>query len=208
MSSIALSRTPNQGHDMQRHAPYAATFLALFSVLMMGVGAEVESNAIRRVVSKYQATPANGNLVKSEQIQQASQEIEIIRDRFLIFIIAGGAVAGAAAYICVRIIYTPKDDPHIRKVLMAAFALSLLTSLFITPTVVKYTFKIIAPEECAAVSFILSAASTTLWDIINILGKRYRKAAEQGGIAGMRNEYLSVTNVSNATVVQKPETEK
>lgn len=200
MTTIALSSTHTEGHEMQRHAPYLASILALFSVIMMSVGAEVERHAIQMVVKKTMAGP--------EQLQQSSQEIEIIRDRLLVFIIMGGAVAGAAAYICVRIIYADKDDARVRKMLSAGFALSLLTSLFITPYAVKYTFKSNAPEECAAMAFLISIGATFIWDIANKLYKRYSKAAEIGGIQGIIREHRGGNTEPQPTIPSVTEEKK
>lgn len=164
-----------------------AIIFTIFSSMMFSLGSEVEQQEISRVM-KHHMQSGHSQLTAAE----GNKEIEIIRDRFLVFIILGSSFAGAFCYIGLRLMYMwgtlkPVDRFNYLS-LGSGFFVSILTALFLSPGMIKLVLKNNGPEECAAFTFMFAAVSTTLWDIAMAIGKRWIMAAEKGGVSGLRAE--------------------
>lgn len=164
-----------------------AICFTVLSSLMFSFGSEVEQREITRVV-KHHMQSGPSQLSAAE----GNKEIEIIRDRFLIFIILGSGLAGASTYVGLRLMYmwgTLKTVERFHYLsLGSGFFVSILTALFLSPGMIKLVLKNNGPEEVAAFTFLFAAVSTTMWDIAMAIGKRWIMAAEKGGVSGLRAE--------------------
>lgn len=184
-----------------------AVFLGLFTVVMTGIGAELEYRAIKSVrhASTNQVHPRVGAVALSypaDDSKTLEQKIDIIRDQFKMFLIFGGAFGGAMVCVLIRLAFSIRgvqaavaagknsDTLVIPRALFAAyFTVSLLSSVFCTPLILKHQHWIACdPEECFGGSFLLAACVWVFWELAAILGDRMKTSMSRWGIWGTVRE--------------------
>lgn len=79
-----------------------AVCLGLFTVMMTGLGADLESRAIKSVLKSYSHGASYGQL----GTPALDDKIDIIRDQFRMFLIFGGAFGGAVVCVLLRLALT------------------------------------------------------------------------------------------------------
>lgn len=172
-----------EGFIEMTHTKAMAVCLGLFSLLMTGLGADMESRAIKAITSSHSgAYAATGD---------EEQKIEIVRDRFLMFLVGGGSFAGAVVCVVLRRVWAKAGSTDGTKEMMGAyFVVSMLSSLFCVPASLKYYFKSDSPETAFAVSFLGAGCVWVAWECLFAIGARLKKAAKERGILGVKDEIL------------------
>lgn len=116
-----------------------------------------------------------------EKVEQASKDVDVLRNSFLMLWVCGGIFPGAVVGVILR------------KATKAQIALdmgvSVCTALPVTPYLLR-RYTDCTPEECFLGGFILSVGAWALWQIILVLVARIISAADKRGIAGVKDEIL------------------
>lgn len=177
-----------------------AVCLGLFTVMMTGLGADLESRAIKSVLKSYSHGASYGQL----GTPALDDKIDIIRDQFRMFLIFGGAFGGAVVCVLLRLALTDPAKLKLTRTLLGAyFAVSLLSSIFCTPFLLKHYYTCQA-EECFAGSFLLAASVWGLWEIVFVIIARLKQAAVDRGWAGVVGEVKGNTATVTATPPASP----
>jgi len=176
-----------------------AVCVGLFSVMMTGIGAELEYETIKNIVKSHRHSfgPYMGQATTDDPALE--KKINIIRDQFRMFLIFGGAFGGSVVCVMLRIAFAmaAKQPVPNRFMLSAFFVVSLLSSIFCTPSLLKY-YHVFEAEECFSGPFILAAIVYVLWEIAFIIGNRIKQAAIDRGWAGVVGEIKGNTAVVTA----------
>ncbi len=197
-----------EGLNEMSSTKLAAVCLVLLSILMTGLGSEMEASAIKAVRQHtYAANPSPRGagyemMAEPAKADKTEEKIEIIRDRFLMFLIGGGAFGGAVVCVVIRRAWADNDKDKTRMMMGAYFSVSILTSVFVSPLAIK-KFLPPGPEECFAGAFALAFFAWLIYELLAIIGVRLKKAAEARGWLGVKDEILG-GNI--ATVTATPST--
>lgn len=199
-AAVVINHNMEGEKDMQ-HTKILAVALALFTLLMTSVGAELESRAIRAVRSSGEHSSHNYGATLTETKEEA--KIEIIRDRFTMFLIGGGSFGGAVVCVLLRRAWAKDVTERTRAMMATYFIVSLCSSVFCSPLMLKKYFSSEA-EEAFAYSFLLAVASWVFWECAFAIGSRMKKAAEERGWGGIKGELLGGNNATVTSVPTKP----
>lgn len=164
-----------------------AIFTALLSLCMISLGSDMERSAIARIIA--QAQPPTGPSTLVQHLDDAKEaQIGIIRNNFLMFVIAGGSFAGAITSMCLRWAYAKTNKITLPSTMLGAyFTVSWLSSFFCSPAILKKWFSE-TPEDCLAYSFLVAMGAWAGWEVISIIADRCKKAAQRYGWAGVAGE--------------------
>jgi hypothetical protein len=191
MAVAALDIRSKEGHHVSP-IKLVAICTALFSLCMISLGSEIERKAIAVVKATYTAAQA-GQPATLTAAPDSDAKLGIIRNNFLMFIIAGGAFGGAVTCVCLRMAYASIGNKVLGKPILGAyFTVSLMTSFFCTPTIMKKWFSE-APEDCLTYSFLVAVGSWGAWEVVAIILDRLKLAATYRGIAGLKEELTGNT---------------
>jgi drug/metabolite transporter (DMT)-like permease len=199
--TIALNSTTER-QDM-RHTKIVAVCLALFTVLITGFGSELEKRAIRQVIASNHPKVGATRYEMAAAEDKQEKKIDIIRDNFKMFLIFGGAFGGAVVCVLLRRAWAVNITEVTSSMMAAYFTVSLLSAIFCVPWLLKH-YLTSEPEECFMASFVFAAASWVGWEIAAACGSRLKKAAENRGWLGVKDEILGnsrdVTSVPSKPV--------
>lgn len=192
---------PMEGMLTMQIKLYAA-LVAIFSVFMVSIGSEVEANAVRHVKMHH----SHVHQTTAEDARDDAK-IGIIRDRFSMFLICGGAFGGAIVCLLLRLAMGNDPNDPVKKMtkpaMAAYFTVSLLSSIFLCPYVLKRWLNS-EPEECFAWSFLGAVFAWIVWGIGHAIGKRLLKAAESRGWIGVKEEILGGTTTMSTMQGSRP----
>jgi len=186
------------------HTKLFAVCLGLFSLLMTGLGSDMEWRAIKSVksASYYHAGPGMYGAVAGPEEVEA--KLEIIRDRFLMFLVFGGSFAGAVVCVVLRRVWAKQSGESTREMMAAYFVVSLLSAIFCAPACLKYYFKTDSPEMAFLCSFLGAGCVWVAWEILFAIGGRLKKAATDRGWLGVKEEILGGNTQDVTSVPAKP----
>lgn len=186
--TIAINVNTTERHDMN-HTKIAAVCFALFAVLMTGFGSELEKRAIRQVIASNHPKVGATRYEMAAAEDKQEKKIDIIRDNFKMFLIFGGAFGGAVVCVLLRRVWASSITKVTSSKMASYFTVSLLSSIFCVPWMLKHYLSS-EPEECFMASFLFAAASWVGWEIAAAYGSRLKKAAENRGWLGVKDEIL------------------
>ena len=188
-----------EGISDMHHTKMLAVCIGLFSLLMTGLGSDMESKAIKAIKSGY----SHGSYASMAE-DSKEDKIEIVRDRFMMFLVGGGAFAGAMVCVILRRVWAKEANEKTKEMMAAHFVVSFFSALFCIPASLKYYFKTGSPEMAFLCSFLGAVVVWGVWEIVFAIVARFKKAAIDRGIAGVREEITGNSQVVTS-VPAKPE---
>lgn len=180
------------------HIKLVACCFALFTVVMAGVCGEWEERELAKL--HFKSYRVNHEVPLSDQgrlMQQDDDPKEIIRNRYLMLLVAGGAFGGAVVCVMLRLALAKKiklpngaeqaelSRQKLQK-LSCFFTVSLLTSLFCSGWVIKKYFGTDADAMFMG-SFLLAAGNWVAWEVLAIIGEQLKEAAKKRGWLGVKD---------------------
>lgn len=175
-----------------------AVCIGMFSLIMTGVGSEMEAQAIKAISTGHTYAGRYGTLAADDK----ESKLEIVRDRFLMFLAGGGSFAGAAVCVILRRAFADQKTTITREMMAAWFTVSFLSALFCSPAFMRYYCKSDTPELMFFVSFSGAVVVWGFWECAFILVGRFKKAATDRGIGGLKDEITGNTATVNVVPAQ------
>lgn len=178
------------------HIKLVACCFALFTVVMAGVCGEWEERELARLHFKSYRVNREVPLADPGQLMPAAEDDpkEIIKNRYLMLLVAGGAFGGAVVCVMLRLalakrIKLPNGTEQAelsRQKLSCFFTVSLLTSLFCSGWIIK---KYVGTDADAMFmgSFLLAAGNWVAWEVLAIIGEQLKEAAKKRGWLGVKD---------------------
>lgn len=202
MHAIHLTRS-TEGLFEMNHTKVLAVCLGLFSLLMTGVGADLECRAIKAIntTTSYQAGPGMYGMAADDGKEA---KIEIVRDRFLMFLGCGASFGGAVVCVILRRVWAKEETDKTRQIMAAHFTVSFISAIFCIPAALKYYFKTDTPEMMFLCAFLGALVVWGIWEIVFAMIARIKKAAIDRGIAGVKDEITGGNTQVVTSVPAKP----
>lgn len=194
MSSLHTLILPR--HDMSTtRQQLAAIGITLVTLVTAGLVSNLEA-ALPRYV-KQTAPVATVTASASPAVTELTAKVEILRNAISFFWVAGGAVLGAYVGVAIRKV-TGRNNIAIH------VSVALATSLAVTPYVLKNHVNG-EPETCFMGGFLMAVAAWVIWEIVVIIGNRLKKAAEDRGWFGVKQELFGATTAQVTTQTTVPQ---
>jgi len=181
------------------HIKLLSVCVMLFIIVLAGLGADLEDRAVAKI--KAHSRTYYGHAPENED----EKKLEVVRDRFLFFLVGGGSFGGAVVCVMLRLAWAKKIKQSdgtesyelSRQKIASFFVVSMLTALFCSGWMVK---KYMGQDGDAMFmgSFLIATAAWVLWEIAAILGEQIKKAAEARGWLGVK-EALTGTMIATPT---------
>lgn len=163
-----------------------ATFIMCQVVTSLEASVLVKTSPIimAHAMMHMQAPPTHPTKQQSDdraKNEMAFKDVQVLRDSFLMLWVCGGILPGSVVGAILRKVNREK--------LWLDMSLSACTALPLTPFLLRQ-YTDCSPEVCFLGGFIVSVCAWSAWTIALILVSRLTKAADSGGIGGMKDELL------------------
>lgn len=172
------------------HWKLVAIGIVVLSTLMANVISKLETSF--DVIAHYavMVTSANtaphthgvASALVSNGEANVKNEVNVLRDSFLLSWLVGGMIPGSCVGIWIRALTKIAD-------IGKTFGVSLFTSFCVSPWLIK-NYLLPSPETCLLIGFLVAVGSWIAWEVVLDIAVRIKAAAIKGGWVAVKNEVL------------------